>query len=199
MNLKRELPCRLHCLRLGMTCDGTFNEKATQTLKQCVKLLRFGLKCWHRSLLSLLRSFGAKQAKQGFISVAHWPVYEEAKMDVAAEEQENLIIDMMSDTANILKAMKITPKRCMLLYSCSWKWQVYLKVLEKTLTGEAKIGDLMKEFAADKELKPHMKDIAGLVPRIMKSLTKVPSDRKANMLKIKAVDEKTILRVQLAF
>ena len=79
---------------------------------------------------------------------------DEAKVDVAAEEQENLIIDVMSDTSNILKAMKITPKRICYYTAASWKWQVYLKVLDKTLAGEAKINELMKEFAADKELKP---------------------------------------------
>ena len=135
----------------------------------------------------------------GFISVAHWPIYEEAKIDVAAEEQENLIIDILSDTANILKAMKIMPKHVCYYAAAQWKWQVYLKILERTLTGEAKIGDLMKEFAADKELKPHMKDVASLVPKIIKSLTKVPSDRKANLLKIKVVDEKTIIEGAVSF
>jgi hypothetical protein len=38
-----------------------------------------------------------------------------------------------------------------------------------------------------------MKDIAGMVPRIIKALTKLPSDRKANILKIKTVDEKQLL------
>ncbi len=136
---------------------------------------------------------------EGFISVAQWPVYEEAKIDVAAEEQENLVIDMMSDTSNILKAMKIKPKHICYYTAAPWKWQVYFKILEKTLAGEAKIGDLMKEFVADKELKPHMKDIAGLVPRIMKSLTKIPSERKANLLKIKVVDEKAIIDGAVSF
>ena len=61
------------------------------------------------------------------------------------------------------------------------------------MAGEAKINELMKEFASDKELKPHMKDIAGLVPRIIKALTKLPAERKANMLKIKGLAEKEIL------
>ncbi len=116
-----------------------------------------------------------------------------AKIDVAAEEHENLIIDVMEDTSNILKAMKITPKRICYYTAAPWKWQVYLKILEKSLGGEAKINELMKEFASDKELKPHMKDIAALVPRIMKALTKLPAERKANMLKIKGLDEKEIV------
>jgi leucyl-tRNA synthetase len=70
---------------------------------------------------------------------------------------------------------------------------VYLKVLEKTVAGDAKINELMKGFAADKDLRSHMKDIAGMVPRIIKALTKVSGERKVNMQKIGAVDEKPIM------
>jgi leucyl-tRNA synthetase len=135
----------------------------------------------------------SQTGEAGFISVAKWPAFDEAKVEVAAEEQENLIVDVMADTSNILKAMKITPKRICYYTASSWKWQVYLKVLDKTLAGEAKINELMKEFAADKDLKPHMKDIAGMAPRVIKALTKLPNERKANIIKIKAVNEKEIL------
>lgn len=57
----------------------------------------------------------------------------------------------------------------------------------------------MKEFAADKDLKPHMKDIAGMVPRVMKALTKFSSERKTNILKIKVVDEKELLENAVRF
>jgi hypothetical protein len=99
----------------------------------------------------------------------------------------------MTDTSNILKATKITPKRICFYTAAPWKWQVYLKILDKTVSGDAKIGDLMKEFATNKDLKPHMKDIAPLVPRMIKALTKFSGDRKANMQKIKRVDEQDTL------
>jgi leucyl-tRNA synthetase len=140
----------------------------------------------------LCEELWSKTGKAGFISVAQWPVCDMDKIDVVAEEQENLIVDVVSDTSNILKAMKITPKRICYYTAASWKWQVYLKVLGKSLAEEVKINELMREFASDKDLRPHMKDIAGLVPRIMKALTKLPAERKANILKIKAVDEKGI-------
>ena len=54
----------------------------------------------------------------------------------------------------------------------------------------------MKEFAADPALKPHMKDIAPMVPRIIKALTKVSGERKANITKIREVDEKAISKAQ---
>ena len=141
----------------------------------------------------------SKTGETCFVSVAKWPECNEEKIDVAAEEQENLIIDIIEDTTNILKATKITPKRICFYIATTWKMQVYLKIVDKSLLGEAKMNDLMKEFASDKELKPHMKDIAGLVPRMIKALTKLPTERKANMLKINGLAEKEILDGAVGF
>ena len=141
----------------------------------------------------------SKTGETCFVSVAKWPECDEEKIDVAAEEQENLIIDIIEDTTNILKATKITPKRICFYIATTWKMQVYLKIVDKSLLGEAKMNDLMKEFASDKELKPHMKDIAGLVPRMIKALTKLPTERKANMLKINGLAEKEILDGAVGF
>ena len=167
------------------------------------KELREAIMVWLKMLAPfapfLTEELWSQTGEAEFISVASWPIYDETKVDVAAEEQENLITDVMSDTSNILKAMKITPKRVCYYTTASWKWQIYLKILEKTLAGEAKINELMKEFATDKDLKPHMKDIAAMVPRVMKALTKLPSDRKANILQIKAVDEKELLVSTIGF
>ena len=121
------------------------------------------------------------------------------KIDVSAEEQENLIVDALEDTSNILKAMKISPKRIHYYAAAPWKWQVYLRVLEKSLVGEAKMTELMKEFSQDPVLKPHMKDIAALVPRIIKALTKLSNERKTNILKTKMTNEKEILDSALDF
>jgi hypothetical protein len=44
-----------------------------------------------------------------------------------------------------------------------------------------------------------MKNIAGMVPRIIKSLTKVSGERKVNMQKIKAMDELSILASTAGF
>ncbi len=167
------------------------------------KALREAVMVWLKMLAPfapfLTEELWSQTGEIGFMSVASWPICDETKVDVAAEEQENMITDVMSDTSNILKAMKITPKRICFYTPAAWKWQIFLKILEKTLAGEAKINELMKEFAADKDLKPHMKDIAGMVPRIMKALTKLPTDRKTNVLKIKVVDEIELLSGAIGF
>jgi leucyl-tRNA synthetase len=167
------------------------------------KALGEALKIWLKMLAPfapfLCEELWSKTCEEGFISIAKWPVFDASKIDVAAEEQETLITDIMNDTTNIVKATKINPKRICFYTASPWKWQIYLKILDKTVASDAKINELMKEFAADKDLKPHMKDIAGMVPRIMKALTKISGERKANMQKIKAVDEHAILGDAVGF
>ncbi len=167
------------------------------------KALGNAVKVWLKMLAPfapfLCEELWSQTGEEGFISVAKWPVFDAGKIDGAAEEQETLITDIMTDTSNIVKATKITPKRICVYTAAPWKWQVYLKILDKTVAGEAKINELMKEFAADKNLKPRMKEIASMVPRIIKALTKVSGERKINMQKIKAVDEQAIFAAAVGF
>ncbi len=167
------------------------------------KALGEAVKVWLKMLAPfapfLCEELWSQTGEEGFISTAKWPIFDAGKIDVAAEEQETLITDIMTDTTNIIKATKITPKRICFYSASPWKWQVYLKILGKTVAGEAKINELMKNFAADKDLKPHMKEVAGMVPRIIKALTKVSGERKTNMQKIKAVDEQATLTNAVGF
>ena len=167
------------------------------------KALGEAVKVWLKMLAPfapfICEELWSQTGEEGFISVAAWPVFDDAKVDVAAEEQENLVTDVMADTNNILRAMKITPKRVCYYTAAPWKWQVYLKIVQKTAAGNPNIGELMKEFASDAALKPHMKDIAGMVPKIIKALTKVSGERKVNMQKIGVVNEKAIVYGAAAF
>jgi leucyl-tRNA synthetase len=141
----------------------------------------------------------SQTGEAGFISVAAWPKVDESKLDISAEEQENFIADIIEDTLNILRATKIAPKRVCYYTAAEWKWQVYQKVLQKAVAGEAKMNEVMKELAAAPALKPHMKEVAGLVPRVMKALTKLSAERKGNLLKIKTANEKDIVQGALGF
>ncbi|MGF3522779.1 MAG: hypothetical protein ACQXXJ_06760, partial [Candidatus Bathyarchaeia archaeon] len=114
-------------------------------------------------------------------------------------EEENFVTDVIADTFNILKATKITPKRICYYTSALWKWQVYLKVLEKAARGEVKINEIMKELASDVDIKPHIKEAAALVPRLIKALPKLSGERKANMLKIGTLNEKELMTNAAAF
>ena len=173
---------RWYIQRKGNTETNALNDAVKDWLKLLAPFAPF-----------ICEELWSQTSQKGFISTANWPLYSPDKIDIAAIEQETLVTDVMDDTNNILKAMKITPTKIIYYTAAPWKWQIYLKVLEKTLAGEAKINELMREFATDPALKPHMKDIAPIVPRIIKALTKVSSERKLNMAKIGLTDEKTIL------
>ena len=80
----------------------------------------------------------SKTGETCFVSVAKWPECDEEKIDVAAEEQENLIIDIIEDTTNILKATKITPERICFYIATTWKMQVYLKIVDKACLAKQK-------------------------------------------------------------
>jgi leucyl-tRNA synthetase len=165
--------------------------------------LREAVKVWLRLLAPfapyVCEELWSQTGEGGFVSIAPWPKVDPCKVDAAAEEQENLIADLIEDTLNILRATKMTAKRVCFYTAAAWKWQVYLKILDKAATGEAKMNEVMRELAADASLKPHMKEVAALVPRTIKALTKLSSERKANMLKIKTADEKLIINGALDF
>ncbi|MGA3111642.1 MAG: leucine--tRNA ligase [Candidatus Bathyarchaeia archaeon] len=167
------------------------------------KELASAVKVWVKMLSPfapfICEELWSKTGETCFVSVAPWPICDKEKIDVAAEEQENLIVDIMEDTTNILKATKITPKRICYYTTAPWKMQIYFKILDKSLAGEAKVNELMKEFASEKEFKPRMKEIAALVPRIMKAFTKLPTERKVNLVKIKGLAEKEILEDAVGF
>jgi len=147
----------------------------------------------------LCEELWSRTGETGFISVAPWPKIDESKVDPVAEEQENLINDIIEDTLNILRATKISPKRLYFYTASTWKWAVYQRVLAKALAGEAKMNEVMKELAADSAMKLHMKETASLVPRVIKALTKLSSERKANLLKIGFLNEKEIVQSGLNF
>ncbi len=171
--------------------------------KADTKALCEAVKVWLRLLAPFApytcEELWSQTGEAGFISVAEWPKVDPAKVDVAAEEQENLISDTIADTLNIIKATKIEPKRVCYYTAAAWKWQVYLKVLAKAVQGEVKMNEIMKEFAVDLALKPHMKDVASLVPKVIKAMTKLSSERKANLMKIQVVNEKEIVQSAVPF
>jgi hypothetical protein len=91
------------------------------------------------------------------------------------------------------------PKRVCVYTAAAWKWPVYLKILSKAVAGEVKMSEVMKELAVDAELKPRMKEVAGLVPRIIKTLLKLSAERKANVLKIGEISEREIVANAIGF
>jgi leucyl-tRNA synthetase len=137
--------------------------------------------------------------KAGFISMAEWPRADESKVDALAEERENLLTDLIEDTLNVLKATKITPTRICYYTAATWKRKVYRNILTKAMRGEVKVNEVMKELAKDSALKENMKAVAAFVPRVLKTLNKLPSDRKARIAQVEIGNEKEIIEDAAVF
>jgi len=131
--------------------------------------------------------------EKGFISMAEWPRSNEEQVDNLAEEQENLVRDVIDDTLNVLKATKITPKKIVYYTASPWKWKVYVKVLEKSATGGVRMNEVMKDLVADTELKPYLKETAKLAAKLSKDVAGIPEKRRNIVLKIKMLADKEAL------
>ncbi len=168
----------------------------TQTLGEAVRI-------WIRMLAPFApftcEETWSRMGETGFISTTSWPTANDALKDVAAEEQENFVIDLIEDILNILKATKIAPKHIWIYTASPWKRRVYVKVLERVVQGEANMGNIMPELSSDKELKPHLREATSLVPRMIKALNKLSTDRKMNILKTAVMDEKEIAKDAAGF
>jgi hypothetical protein len=120
-------------------------------------------------------------------------------VDVLAEERETLLTELIDDTLNVLRATKISPMRVCYYTASSWKWRVYRSILEKSVQGEVKVNEVMKELAADTSLRPNMQAVASFVPKLLKTLSKLPNERKARLAKIEIADEKEFIESALGF
>ena len=161
------------------------------------KILKEALKTWLKLLAPfaphICEELWSQMKEEGFISIAEWPQISEKSIDILAEEQENLIKEVIDDTLNVLKATKITPKKVFYYMASSWKWKVYLKILEKLRYGEIKLNELMKELAAEEDLKKNLKEIAKFASKTVKEVSTIPEKRRENMLKIRAFNEKEVM------
>ncbi|MEM2914252.1 MAG: leucine--tRNA ligase, partial [Candidatus Bathyarchaeia archaeon] len=81
--------------------------------------------------------------KKEFVSLAEWPVYDDSKIDITAEEVENLLKNLIEDTTNIIKVTRIIPKRICYYVAAQWKWKAYLKTLQKSLTAKVEMKDVI--------------------------------------------------------
>jgi len=137
--------------------------------------------------------------RRGFISLASWPTYDEARVDVEAEENEALIKSVLEDTLNIVKATGITPKRINYYVAAPWKWKVYLEALERSISARITLSDLMKELMKDPDLKKIAEVVMKFTRQIVDEVNQMPNDKRGRQLKTGVVDESQTLREAESF
>lgn len=140
-----------------------------------------------------------KMGGKGFISLTSWPTPDLAKVDIKAEENEALIMNTLEDTLNIMKATGMTPKKICYYVAAPWKWQTYLKALEKAVSAKVVQSELMKELMKNSELRAKAEQVAKFVSQIVEEVNKFSDERKKRQLQVGVIDENQTLKEAQAF
>ena len=132
--------------------------------------------------------------KDGFASIAEWPLFNSSEIDIKAEEAEDLIRGLIEDTVNIIRATKMTPKRICYYMAADWKWRAYLKVLEKSLSQKVEMRDIMQDLMKDLDLRKRAKKVAKFTGETIAELNAAPADQKKSRLGIGRLEEQAVTR-----
>ncbi len=167
------------------------------------EVLREFLGTWIRLLAPfaphLCEEVWSKMGAKGFVSLAEWPMYDDAKVDVRAEEAEALVKNVLVDTSNILRATKIVPKKICYYTAAPWKWKVYLKMLERSVGAKLSFGDLMKDLMKDPKWRAIADEVAGFARQIVDEINKMSEGTKRRRLRVGDLKEQQVLAEAKAF
>jgi leucyl-tRNA synthetase len=117
---------------------------------------------------------GMNKSGDNFISVTYWPLYDNSKIDVRADQADQMVQTSIADIRAVLVLTKIErPNKITLFVSDDWKFKVYGKVKEK-LEESRDAGAIMKEIMMNPGLKQHGTGISKIVPALVKTQSKIP-------------------------
>ncbi len=133
-----------------------------------------------------------KLGNSGIVSKSLWPSALEDKIDAASLQSENLLKSTLEDIKNILKVIKISPKRIIIYTSDPWKTRAYQKILSSVIKGEINIGTLIKSLIADKDTENVKKD-PDFVKKTVNDILSEPVESRESKAKSDLVEEKKIL------
>ena len=161
--------------------------------------VREALSIWVRLLAPfaphLCEELWELMGNKGFVSLAPWPEPDEGKVDLWAEEAEELVRSVLEDTHEILRVLKAgRAKRICYYVASSWKWRVYLRAMEVAEEGRLELKGLMRELMADPELRKRAKEVAQLAKQVFEDIRGLGPRERARRARVGALDELVILR-----
>jgi leucyl-tRNA synthetase len=127
-----------------------------------------------------------------FIARARWPAFEESRIHSSAEENEQLIMDVLEDTQNIMKATGTKPKKIYYYTAAKWKWEVYSKALEKS-SSKTSQKDLMKQLMQEPDLRANAEKVAKFAAQIADEINRTSEETKQRRMKSGVTDENEAL------
>ncbi len=91
----------------------------------------------------------ASLGNKGMVAKADWPEFDESLHDSAAEAAESIIRQTLDDTAEILRATGLTPKRITYYSAAPWKWRIYQKALDMAVKSQTDQGNFIRDVMSD--------------------------------------------------
>jgi leucyl-tRNA synthetase len=134
-----------------------------------------------------------------FIARTIWPTTDESKIDAKAEENEALIMNVLEDTQNIMKATGAKPKKIWYYAAAAWKWKTYLKALEKSASTKVLQKDLMKQLMQESDLRANAEKVAKFTGQIADEINRTSEETKQRRVQTGIVDEKGALEEAKSF
>ena len=128
-----------------------------------------------------------------FIARTPWPTTEETKIDVKAEENETLIMNVLEDTQKIKKATGAKPKKIWYYTAASWKWKTYLKALEKSAPGKILQKDLMKQLMQEPDLRANAEKVAKFTGQIADEINQTSEETRQRRKQIGLIGDTDVL------
>jgi leucyl-tRNA synthetase len=127
------------------------------------------------------------------LTAERWPLLEEKKIDIVAEESEFLISNLLADIQNIVRVTKITPTKVVIYTSAVWKEQVYRAILANILNGTINFGQIMKQLISNPETIKAKTD-PKIVQRMVEDILSAPLDARNRRLKLAGVNQVTTIQ-----
>ena len=118
----------------------------------------------------------ASLGNKGLVAKADWPEFDASLHDSVAEGAESIIRQTLDDTAEILKATGLTPKRITYYSAAAWKWRIYQKALDMGVMSQTEQGNFIREVMSDAELRSIGKPAADFASKAIRQATQMKEE-----------------------
>ncbi|MCP3686224.1 MAG: leucine--tRNA ligase [bacterium] len=145
---------------------GKYNDKNPAVFKEAIENLILLISPFTPHIAEeLWEKIGNKR----FISTHSWPEYDKKKIDEKVEAGEELVAKTKKDISAVIELIKIKPKEITIIVSSDWKY-AFFNNMRKTIEKTRDVKEVMKAVM----IKEHAKDIAKMVPALVKDTEKIP-------------------------
>ncbi len=118
----------------------------------------------------------ASLGNKGLVAKADWPEFEENLHDSAAEAAESIIRQTLDDTAEILRATGLTPKRITYYSASPWKWRIYQEALGRAVNSQTSQGNFIGNMMSYIELRSIGKPAVDFASKAIRQATQMKEE-----------------------